>query len=44
MEEIWNIFGDGVRATIPLLEMEVKGGPMLKTMTGHLFTKKRPVP
>jgi len=38
MEEIWNIFGDGVRATIPLLETEVKGGPMLNRMIGHLFT------
>ncbi len=37
MEEIWNIFGDGVRATIPLLETEVKGGPMLGRMIGHLF-------
>jgi arsenite-transporting ATPase len=38
MEEIWNIFGDGVRATIPLLETEVKGGLMLNRMIGHLFT------
>lgn len=37
MEEIWNIFGDEVRATIPLLETEVKGGPMLNRMIGHLF-------
>ena len=38
MEEIWSIFGEDVRATIPLLETEVKGGPMLNRMIGHLFT------
>lgn len=37
MEEIWSIFRDNVRATIPLLETEVKGGPMLNRMIGYLF-------
>jgi arsenite-transporting ATPase len=37
MEEIWCTFKDTVRATIPLLETEVKGGPMLNRMIGYLF-------
>ncbi len=37
MEEIWSIFKDNVRATIPLLETEVKGGPMLNRMINYLF-------
>jgi arsenite-transporting ATPase len=37
MEEIWSTFKDTVRATIPLLETEVKGGPMLNRMIGYLF-------
>jgi arsenite-transporting ATPase len=37
MQEIWEIFGDRVRATIPLFETEVKGTPMLKRMLDHLF-------
>ena len=37
MEEIWEIFGDQVRAMIPLFETEVKGTPMLKRMLDHLF-------
>ncbi|MCX5817735.1 MAG: TRC40/GET3/ArsA family transport-energizing ATPase [Proteobacteria bacterium] len=37
MQEIWEIFGDKVRATIPLFETEVKGTPMLKRMLDHLF-------
>ena len=37
MEEIWEIFGDQVRATIPLFETEVKGTPMLKRMLDNLF-------
>jgi arsenite-transporting ATPase len=37
MEEIWNIFGDKVRATIPLFETEVRGTPMLNRMIEHLF-------
>jgi len=37
MEEIWNIFGERVRALIPLFETEVKGGKMLRRMVEHLF-------
>jgi arsenite/tail-anchored protein-transporting ATPase len=37
MEEIWNIFGDKVRATIPLFETEVKGTPMLNRMIDNMF-------
>lgn len=37
MGEIWSIFKDNVRATIPLLETEVKGGPMLNRMINYLF-------
>jgi len=37
MEEIWNIFGDRVRATIPLFETEVRGTPMLNRMIEYLF-------
>jgi len=37
MGEIWDIFKDSVRATIPLLETEVKGGHMLNRMIEHLF-------
>jgi arsenite/tail-anchored protein-transporting ATPase len=37
MQEIWDIFKDNVRATIPLLETEVKGGHMLNRMIGYLF-------
>ena len=37
MQEIWDIFGDRVRATVPLFETEVKGTPMLKRMLDHLF-------
>ncbi len=38
MGEIWDIFKDDVRATIPLLETEVRGGHMLNRMIGYLFT------
>lgn len=38
MGEIWCIFKDDVRATIPLLETEVRGGHMLNRMIGYLFT------
>lgn len=38
MEEIWKIFGDKVRAVIPLFETEVKGGPMLMRMVEHLMS------
>jgi arsenite-transporting ATPase len=37
MEEIWQIFGDRVRAVIPLFETEVKGAKMIKRMVDHLF-------
>ena len=37
MEEIWQIFGDRVRALIPLFETEVKGGAMLNRLVGQLF-------
>ncbi len=37
MEEIWQIFGDRVRATIPLLETEVKGPKMINRMVDLLF-------
>ena len=38
MEEIWQIFGDRVRAVIPLFETEVKGTKMINRMVDHLFT------
>ncbi|OPY71588.1 MAG: Arsenical pump-driving ATPase [Syntrophorhabdus sp. PtaU1.Bin058] len=38
MEEIWEIFGDRVRAVIPLFETEVKGAAMVERMVDHLFT------
>ncbi|MDD5009505.1 MAG: TRC40/GET3/ArsA family transport-energizing ATPase [Syntrophorhabdaceae bacterium] len=37
MEEIWQIFGDRVRAVIPLFETEVKGNKMINRMVDHLF-------
>jgi arsenite/tail-anchored protein-transporting ATPase len=37
MQEIWQIFGDQVRALVPLFETEVKGGPMLNRLVGQLF-------
>jgi len=37
MEEIWNIFGERVRAVIPLFETEVKGAHMLNRMIDYLF-------
>lgn len=37
MEEIWQIFGDRVRAVIPLFETEVKGAAMVERMVDHLF-------
>ena len=37
MEEIWNIFGDKVQATISLFETEVRGTPMLNRMIEYLF-------
>ncbi|HOE17340.1 MAG TPA: TRC40/GET3/ArsA family transport-energizing ATPase [Syntrophorhabdaceae bacterium] len=37
MEEIWQIFGDKVRAVIPLFETEVKGARMVNRMVDYLF-------
>jgi arsenite-activated ATPase ArsA len=37
MAEIWQIFGDRVRAIAPLFETEVKGAKMLNRMSEHLF-------
>ena len=37
MAEIWQIFGDRVRAIAPLFETEVKGAKMLNRLTEHLF-------
>ncbi|MEW6672731.1 MAG: TRC40/GET3/ArsA family transport-energizing ATPase [Thermodesulfobacteriota bacterium] len=37
MSEIWKIFGDRVRAIVPLFETEIKGAAMLNRTVGHLF-------
>jgi len=37
MEEIWKIFGDKVRAIVPLFETEVKGAKMLNRVIDYLF-------
>jgi arsenite-transporting ATPase len=37
MEEIWKIFGDRVRAVLPLFETEVKGSVMLRKLADRLF-------
>ena len=37
MEEIWKIFGDKVRAIVPLFETEVKGAKMLNRTIQYLF-------
>jgi arsenite-transporting ATPase len=37
MAEIWQIFGDRVRAIAPLFETEVKGAKMLSRMSDYLF-------
>ncbi len=37
MAEIWKIFGDQVRAIVPLFETEVKGAQMLNRTVQHLF-------
>jgi arsenite-transporting ATPase len=39
METIWRVFGDRVRALVPLLETEVKGPKMLNRMVDILFTQ-----
>jgi arsenite/tail-anchored protein-transporting ATPase len=38
MVEIWNIFGDQVRAVLPLFETEVKGAHMLNRTVDRLFS------
>jgi arsenite-transporting ATPase len=38
MQEIWSIFGERVRAVLPLFETEVKGAQMLNRMVETLFT------
>jgi arsenite-transporting ATPase len=37
MAEIWKIFGDRVRAIVPLFETEVKGAKMLNRTVEYLF-------
>jgi arsenite/tail-anchored protein-transporting ATPase len=37
MQEIWQIFGDRVRAVLPLFETEVKGAAMLNRLEGQLY-------
>ncbi|MBP1739830.1 MAG: arsenite-activated ATPase ArsA, partial [Deltaproteobacteria bacterium] len=37
MAEIWKIFGDRVRAVLPLFETEVKGAKMLNRTVERLF-------
>ncbi|MEW6141233.1 MAG: TRC40/GET3/ArsA family transport-energizing ATPase [Thermodesulfobacteriota bacterium] len=37
MEMIWKIFGDRVRAVLPLFETEVKGAAMLNRLVGELM-------
>jgi arsenite-transporting ATPase len=37
MAEIWKIFGDRVRAIVPLFETEVKGARMLNRTIEYLF-------
>jgi arsenite-transporting ATPase len=37
MEEIWEIFKDGVRSVIPLFETEIQGPVMLRKMADKLF-------
>jgi len=39
MGEIWEIFGNQVRAVVPLFETEVKGAKMLNRTVDHLFAK-----
>src|SRR5512136_1905087 len=38
MAEIWKLFGDRVRAIVPLFETEVKGAKMLNRTNEYLFT------
>ncbi len=38
MGEIWSIFGNKVRALVPLFETEVRGGRMLRRMIDYVFS------
>ncbi|HSB05778.1 MAG TPA: ArsA family ATPase [Thermodesulfobacteriota bacterium] len=40
MAEVWKIFGDRVRAIVPLFETEVRGARMLNRTIHHLFAPK----
>jgi arsenite/tail-anchored protein-transporting ATPase len=37
MAEIWDIFGDKVRAVVPLFETEIRGTAMLNRLVKHMF-------
>jgi arsenite-transporting ATPase len=37
MQEIWQVFGDRVRAVLPLFETEVKGAAMLNRLEAQLY-------
>jgi len=37
MAEIWNIFGDKVRAVVPLFETEVRGTKMMNRLVDKMF-------
>jgi arsenite-transporting ATPase len=37
MQEVWQIFGDRVRAVLPLFETEVKGAAMLNRLEAQLY-------
>jgi arsenite-transporting ATPase len=37
MEEIWEIFGDGIRSVLPLFETEIQGPVMLRRLAEKLF-------
>ena len=41
MKEIWELFGDRVRAIAPLLETEIKGAKMLNRTIDYLFVPER---
>ena len=40
-KEIWEIFGDRVRAILPLLETEIKGAKMLNRTIDYLFVPEK---
>jgi len=42
MAEIWKLFGDRVRAIVPLFETEVKGAAMLNRLVKHLMADNGP--